>query len=127
VAKKLILYYFNVPKTRFNLHIIFLARTAKWFSRNKVSISLTFCLHLFQSKVFSADFCYLLFGFVIFLQKNIAAKAAHKMLVKLTTGVNFTNILHAAFCTCRSQTRKKILTTGLNSSAFGSYKRKSCS
>jgi hypothetical protein len=37
------------------------------------------------------------FGFVIFWQKDLGAKAAHKMLVKLTTDVNFTNILQAAF------------------------------
>jgi hypothetical protein len=29
------------------------------------------------------------FGFVIFWQKDFGAKAAHKMLVKLTPGVNF--------------------------------------
>jgi len=32
-----------------------------------------------------------------FLPKNISAKAAHKMLMKLTSGVNFTNILQANF------------------------------
>jgi len=32
-----------------------------------------------------------------FLAKNISAKAARKMLMKLTTGVDFTNILSAAF------------------------------
>jgi hypothetical protein len=30
------------------------------------------------------------FGFVIFWQKDFGAKAAHKMLVKLTSGVNIT-------------------------------------
>jgi hypothetical protein len=35
--------------------------------------------------------------FVIFWQKDFGAKAAHKMLVKLTPGVNFTNTLRAAF------------------------------
>ncbi len=37
------------------------------------------------------------FGFVIFWRKDFSAKAAHKMLVKLTPGVNFSNILRAAF------------------------------
>ncbi len=32
-----------------------------------------------------ARFLYLQFGFLIFCQKNIGAKAAHKMLVKLTS------------------------------------------
>jgi hypothetical protein len=31
-------------------------------------------------------------SFVLFWHKNICAKAAHKMLVKLTTGINFTNV-----------------------------------
>jgi hypothetical protein len=51
---------------------------------------------LFKS-VFEA-FLTLKFGFVIFWQKEIVEKAAHKMLAKLTTlGANFINILRAAF------------------------------
>jgi hypothetical protein len=42
---------------------------------------------LFNTKVFFAVFLYLQFGFVIFCQKNISAKAARKLLVKLTTGI----------------------------------------
>jgi len=38
-----------------------------------------------------------LFSNYSFWQKNIGAKAAHKMLMKLTTGLNFTNILGASF------------------------------
>jgi hypothetical protein len=37
-------------------------------------------------KVFCATFMCLQFGFVIFWQKDFGAKAAHKMLVKLTPG-----------------------------------------
>jgi hypothetical protein len=37
-------------------------------------------------KVFCATFMCLLFGFVIFWQKDFGAKAVHKMLVKLTPG-----------------------------------------
>jgi hypothetical protein len=40
----------------------------------------------FCTKVFCAAFMCLQFGFVIFWQKNFGAKAAHKMLVKLTPG-----------------------------------------
>jgi len=36
-----------------------------------------------------------MFGLVIFWQKNIGTKAACKMLARLTTGVNFANILGA--------------------------------
>jgi len=38
------------------------------------------------SKVLCAAFLYLQFGFVIFWRKDYGAKAAHKMLVKLTKG-----------------------------------------
>jgi hypothetical protein len=44
-------------------------------------------------KVFCAAFMCLQVGFVIFWRKDFGAKAAHKMLVKLTPGINFTNIL----------------------------------
>jgi len=52
----------------------------------QVSISKAFYVQLFWSKVFRAAFLYLQFGFVIFSQKNIGAKAPCKMLMKLTTG-----------------------------------------
>ncbi len=45
---------------------------------------------LFGAKVFCATFIYLQLSFVIFGQKNISAKAAHKILVKLTSGLNLT-------------------------------------
>jgi len=48
--------------------------------------------------VFEA-FLKLQFWFVIFCQKNIGATAAGKMLVKLATGIFFTNILQAVLCT----------------------------
>jgi hypothetical protein len=38
-------------------------------------------------KVFWAAFMCLQFGFEIFWQKDFGAKAAHKMLVKLTPGI----------------------------------------
>jgi hypothetical protein len=40
-------------------------------------------------QVFCAAFICLQFGFVIFWQKEFGAKAAHKMLVKLTLGLKF--------------------------------------
>ena len=52
------------------------------------SISPTFYAQLFCTKVFSAAFLYLQFGFVFVWRKNIGAKAARKMLVKLTPAVN---------------------------------------
>jgi len=51
---------------------------------------------------------------------------AHKVLVRLRTGVSFINILHAAFVLVDPKSVKKILMTWLNSYAFGSYGRKSC-
>jgi len=52
-----------------------------------VSISPTFYEQLFHMKVFCAAFMCLQFGFVIFWRKDFGAKAAHKMLVKLTPGL----------------------------------------
>jgi len=64
-----------------------------------VSISTTFYERLFCTKVLGVDFLKLQLGFVIFWQKNIGTQAACKMLMKLTKGVNFTNILLAVFFT----------------------------
>ncbi len=55
--------------------------------RNQVWLLPTFHELLFHMKVLCKAFLYLQFGFVIFWQKNIGAKAAHKMLVKFTTAV----------------------------------------
>jgi hypothetical protein len=49
-----------------------------------VSISTIFYEQLFCTKVICAAFLCLKFGFVIFWRKDFGAKAAHKMLVKLT-------------------------------------------
>jgi hypothetical protein len=51
-----------------------------------VSISPIFYKQLFYMKAFCAIFMCSKFGFVIFWLKDIGAKAAHKMLVKLTPG-----------------------------------------
>ncbi len=57
------------------------------------SISSTFYSSLFCAKVLCAAFLLLQFGFLIFWRQNIGAKAACKMLMRLTPGVNFTNPL----------------------------------
>ncbi len=56
---------------------------ATW-DTNLVSISPIFYEQLFHINVFCAAFVCLQFGFVIFWQKDLGAKAAHQMLVKLT-------------------------------------------
>ena len=56
------------------------------FEKKEGAISPTFYDWLFHTKVFWAAFLYSQFGFVFFWQNNIGAKAAHKMLVKLTPG-----------------------------------------
>jgi len=53
--------------------------------RLQVSISPTFYVHLFCTKVLCAAFLSLQFGFVIFWRKIISAKAACKMLMKLAS------------------------------------------
>jgi len=47
--------------------------------------------------MFCAAFLKLQFGFVIFWQKNIGAKAACKMLMTLTKKLNFVHFLQAVF------------------------------
>ncbi len=54
-----------------------------------VSISPIFYKQLFHTKHFCAAFMCLQFGFDIFWQKDFGAKAAHKMLVKLTLDVPY--------------------------------------
>jgi hypothetical protein len=49
-----------------------------------VSISPTFYARLFRTKVSREAFLYLDLRFVLFWRKNIGAKAARNMLVKLT-------------------------------------------
>ncbi len=73
-------------------HIKVAQRALVW-----LSIAPLFYEQLFHTKVLYTAFVCLQFGFLIFWQKDFGAKAAHKMLVKLTPGVNFTNILGAAF------------------------------
>jgi hypothetical protein len=53
---------------------------------HQVPISPIFYEQLFCKKLFFAAFMCLKFGFVIFWCKDFGAKAAHKMLVKLTPG-----------------------------------------
>jgi hypothetical protein len=52
-----------------------------------------FFVRKFRTKLF----LYLDLRFVLFWCKNIGAKAAHNMLVKLTPGLNFTNVSRSAF------------------------------
>ena len=56
-----------------------------------LSVSPTFYEQLLLTEVLWAAFMCLQFGFVIFWRKEMRAKAAHKMLVKVTAGVCFTN------------------------------------
>ena len=66
-------------------YLDFFERKVKYLSQ-KVSISPTFYEQLFGTKVFRAAFLYLQLRFVDFWRKEISAKAAYKMLVKLTIG-----------------------------------------
>jgi hypothetical protein len=80
-----------------------------------VSISPKFNEQLFRTKVFCAAFMCLQFGFVIFWQKDFGTKAAHKMLVKLTTGDSKGSRcgLKLSFCTkCVNPNSSTITTSG---------------
>jgi hypothetical protein len=58
---------------------------------------------LFIRKCFLQLFSNYILAFGSFWPKNIGTKAAHKMFVKMTTGVKFTKILQAAFSYKRSK------------------------
>jgi len=62
--------------------------------------------------VFCAAFLLLQFGLVFFWQNSIGAKAASRLLMKLTPVVNFINILGAPFFTMFFQ--RKITNTNCN-------------
>jgi len=76
-----------------------------------MSITLTSYGQLFYMKVFCTAFLCLQFGFAIFWHNEIGAKATHKILMQLTTGVNFTNIFSGSFQAPKSQKHKKTVTS----------------
>ncbi len=51
--------------------------------------------------------------------KSTSAKSAHKMMIKLTTGVNFINVFLRSLYASKSQKRKKVPRTWLNFYTFG--------
>jgi len=62
------------------------------------------------------------------LRKTLGnVKAAFKMLVKSTPGLNFTNIFIRSFYSRSSQKRKNSVKSSVSFYAFGIYRRKSCS
>jgi hypothetical protein len=57
---------------------------------------------------------------------SVHVKAAHKMLMKLTPGVNFINDLHTAFALVDPESVKITVKSSVSFYAFGIYERKSC-
>jgi len=55
-----------------------------------------------------------------------SVKAAHKMLVKMTPGLNFINILLTAFTPADPRSVKKTVKSSVSFYAFGIYEHKSC-
>ncbi len=72
------------------MHLKAVQRTLVW-----LLISTILYKQLFHTKVLCAPFMCLQFGFVIFWQKDFGAKAAHKMLVKLSSWVGFLKVFIA--------------------------------
>ena len=68
----------------------------KGYRSVQVSILQTFYDHLFHTKVFCTAFMFSQFGFVLFWPEKIGTKTAHKMLVKLTTGIRLRSRLRAS-------------------------------
>jgi len=56
----------------------------------------------------------------------VQAKAAQRMLMKLTPGVNFTNILRTAFMLVDPKSVKNAVKSSVSFYAFGICERKSC-
>ncbi len=67
-------------------------KSIPWVNFNNI-----FWAAFLYNSVFEAFLC-LHIVFVIFCLKNIGPNAAHKMFVKLTTGVNLNNLFLVAFC-----------------------------
>jgi len=87
----------------------------------QVSISPAIDKQLLIQKCFEQLFStYSWFSFEFFWQNNVGAKTAHKMWVKSTTGVDFTNILQAAFVSTDFKAQRPYFC------AFGICTRKSC-
>jgi len=95
-------------------------------SCDQPSISSTLYASVFRTKANWVSFSLIMFGFVIFGAKILYKKHARKTLMKLTAGVNFINVLHAAFCIQRSQKHKKIRMTWLNFFCFWELWLQSC-
>ncbi len=90
------------------VHFLYSLQDTIHFS-GKVSISPIFCEQIFHMKVFCGAFMCLQFGFVNFWQKDFGAKAANKMLVKLT------GISHQGFskiCRVLKKSEKKETSNG---------------
>jgi len=82
-------------KARLICHICFGRKNTL---RLKVLISPTFGEQFFAQNYITVAFLYLQFGFVIFWQKNIGAKASRKMFMKLTSGLLFNkNVMSLIF------------------------------
>jgi hypothetical protein len=63
------------------------------------------CVTLFQEAISSTS--PITFSFVIFWRKNIGEKGVRKMLMKLTLGLNFINILRTAFMLVDPKSKKR--------------------
>jgi len=91
--------FYNILKYKVNMHNVTLVTCAhthkrQYVHKSQIFIPVTSCSSgsilptfydlLFRTKVFWAAFFFLQFGYVFFCWKNIGAKDARKMLVKLT-------------------------------------------
>jgi len=72
-----------------------------------VSISSTFYEHIFRQYFGAKNYKAEMFAFETQRQKDIGKKIASKMLMKLTPGLNFINILCTAFTHVEPKTVKK--------------------
>jgi len=68
-----------------------------------------------------------LFSSYVLAKKALSyEKSARKMLMKLTPGVDFINILRTAFTHVDPECAKKTVKAAVSFGTFGTYQRKSC-
>jgi hypothetical protein len=91
------------------------------------NFSSTFYPRLFGMEVLCAGFLSLKFGFVIFLATENCRNAASKMLMKLTTGINFTQHFTCSCYAHRSQKCKNTVKLSVFFCAFEICVCKNCS
>ncbi len=104
----------------------FVASPGNFLLLHLVSISSIFYAKLLQAQISNAQKDSQVNAVFFALLRPTWVKALHKMLMKLTPGVNFTNIFMQSFYSWGSQKRKKTFKSSMSFALFGICSSKSC-